>query len=216
MPNDDRQQYQETVRERPRRNGWKVATLVLFISTVVFATTTLLAYNHIINPLVAKPTLIATQAPQQTTTGPAPTSASAPSSMSTVQPSAPVADGVIQENITLTCNGCNDPIRVTINTVQIDNANGRMIWDNTLKDVTGSNLGYSFNEYNLQANASQTQIPATFSQANSNLVSNVPADIQGIFAFVPSHNVTYTLIVILGWSNGNPASTTFDPVKITF
>src|SRR5579859_460053 len=87
MPNDDRLQYQERIRERPRRNGWKVATLVLFISTVVFATTTLLAYNHIINPPAAKPTPIATQAPQQTTTGPAPTSASTSSSMSTVQPS---------------------------------------------------------------------------------------------------------------------------------
>jgi len=213
MKNDN---YPGETHHYGRKNRWKVVTLVLFISTVILATTTLLAYNHIINPPAARPTPIATQAPQQTTTVPAtetPTSASTPSSMSTVQPSATVADGVIQENITLTCGGCNDPIRVIINTVQIDNANGRMIWDTTLKDITGSNLGYSINEYNLQANASQTQVPATFSQGSGNLVSNVPDDIQGIFAFVPSHNVIYTLTIVVNWDGG---STTFDPVKITF
>jgi hypothetical protein len=49
MPNNNWPQYRERVRERPRRNGWKTATLVLFISNVVFATTTLLASYHIIN-----------------------------------------------------------------------------------------------------------------------------------------------------------------------
>jgi hypothetical protein len=52
MPNNNWPQYRERIRERPRRNGWKIATLVLFISNVVFATTTLLASHIISLPVV--------------------------------------------------------------------------------------------------------------------------------------------------------------------
>ena len=68
MPNNNWPQYRERVRERPPRNGWKATTLVLFISNIVFAITTLLAYYHIINPPEARPTKIA----RQTTTGSVP------------------------------------------------------------------------------------------------------------------------------------------------
>ncbi len=208
-------------RDQPpkRRNGWKVIAQVLFITTVVFFATTVLAYNHIINPpakaVVPASTTTATQVAPQTTprlANETPTSASTPSSTPTVQPSTPVASGLITENLLLTCGGCNDPIHVTINTIQIDTANGRMIWDNTLKDVTNSGIGYSINEYDLQPNASQTKVPAILSQTIMS-GSNRPYDVQAIFAFVPFHNVTYVLTVMVGF---NGVYTTFDPVKITF
>ncbi|HEY4035556.1 MAG TPA: hypothetical protein VGL94_16485 [Ktedonobacteraceae bacterium] len=72
-----------------QRNIWRAVAMVMSIIAVVFAATTLLAYNHIINPPAARLTSIATQAPQQTATVSAPTSASTSSSMSTVQPSSP-------------------------------------------------------------------------------------------------------------------------------
>lgn len=181
-----------------KRNIWKIATIFMSIVAVGSVLTAVVAFNLPRTTQVAVPTSNVTQVMQQSTTGPAPTSDSTPSSIPTVQPSATVADGVIQENITLTCGGCNDPIRVTINTVQIDSANGRMIWDNTLKDVTSSGNGFGFNEYNLQASTSQTPVQGTLSHPQSS--GSNQEDIQAIFAFVPFHNVTYTLSVIEGIS----------------
>ncbi|MBV9689145.1 MAG: hypothetical protein JO202_05470 [Ktedonobacteraceae bacterium] len=201
---------------QPRQqNVWRIAALFLLMTTVIFLATTVLAYNHIINPT---PTSTVRQAAQQTLTSGStlsstPTSSSALSVTPTTQPSALVADGVITKNLTLTCQ-CDDPIRVTINTIQIDNANGRMIWDTSLKDITSNSLGYQISE-DLQANTQQTQAHATFSQGSGTLVSNTPYDIQGIFAFVPSHNVMYTLTVVV-YTNSLGLTMKFDPVTITF
>ncbi len=208
-----------------KRNIWKVATLILSITTIVFLATTVLAFAHSNAPTTtpttgAAPTKVSTQIPQPTPTAIAtatPTSISSPSSSTPAVPSSltPVPDGLIQENITLTCGGCDDPIRVTINTVRIDSANGRMIWDNTLKDVTGTNLNYGFNTYTLQDSTAQTAaIPAVFAQPDGGLVSNIPSDTQGVFAFIPSRNTTYTLTVIIGV--GGLTTVTFNPVKINF
>jgi hypothetical protein len=206
-----------------RRNGWKVATLILSITTIVFLATTVLAFTRssasTARTVITAPTTTLTQPAQQTPTAlatAAPTSALTPSSSTpAVQTSlTPVPDGVIQENITLTCNGCNDPIRVTINTVRVDSANGRMIWDNTLKDVTGSDFNYGISTYTLQDSTAQTPaIPAVFAQSSGSLVSNIPSNTQGVFAFVPSRNVTYILTVAIGVIG---ITVTFNPVKITF
>ncbi|HEU5230234.1 MAG TPA: hypothetical protein VFU49_20620 [Ktedonobacteraceae bacterium] len=211
-----------------RRNGWKVATMILLITNLVFLATTVFAFNRA-NSVAQTPTLAATQTVQPTPVNtanppstptsvapsPTPTSVDTSGVTPTTPGSVPVANGTIQKNIVLTCsNSCNDPIRVTINTIQIDGANGRMIWDITLKNITGNDIGYGVNEWDLQADAAQTKIPATFSQRNGTLASNVPLDIQAIFAFVPSQNVTYTLTAELGTSIG--VSIAFDPVKITF
>jgi len=157
------------------------------------------------------PTVLATVAPIV-----APTSPSTPSSTPVPQSSlTPVPDGLMQKNITLTCGGCNDPIRVTLNTIRVDSANGRMIWDNTLKDVTGADLNYSISTYTLQDSTAQTAaISAVFTQGNGSLVNNIPSDIQGVFAFVPSRNITYILTVVVYAYSG--VTITFDPVKITF
>lgn len=209
-----------------RRNGWKVATMILLITNLIFLATTVFAFNRansvaqtptLAANQVARPTPVNTANPPSTPTSvapsPTPTSGSTSEPTPTTQGSVPVANGTIQKNIVLTCGQCNDPIRVTINTVQIDSANGRMIWDITLKDITGSGLNYGVNEWDLQADVSETKIPATFSQGNGGLASNVPTDIQGIFAFIPSQNVTYTLTAVIDSTDGRM---NFDPVKITF
>lgn len=196
-----------------QRNIWRIVAMVMSIMTAIFAITTVLAYNHIINP-IPRSTVVATPVAQQPTSAPAngtPTSASTPSSTATAQSSATVADGLIQKNITLTCSGCNDPIRVTINTIRIDNANGRMIWDTTLKDVTGNAERYQIDFYNLQVSGSLTKVAAVL-QGGEFTGAN---DIQAVFAFIPYQNVTYILTVEVGAIDIG-VKMTFDPVKITF
>jgi hypothetical protein len=175
------------------------------------------------NPPVSSQGLTATQPVQQTapvSTNGTPTSTTGQSSTATrVSSSSPTPaaqlapDGAITENIVFTCTGCNDPIRVTINTVKIENANGRMVWGITLKNITGSNVNYTILEFDLQANASQTKVRATFSQGFGNLASNIETEIQGIFAFVPYSNLTYTLTVVV---DSNLGVIRLDPVKLTF
>ncbi len=132
----------------------------------------------------------------------------------TIEPSATVADGLITKNLTLPCSSCNsDPVHVTINTIQIDNANGRMIWDTSLRDVTGSGRGFSYVKYDLQANGSQTMVDAVLSQTQ---FSGNQADMQAIFAFVPSPGVSYTLTIVVNWAYNTSGNIYFDPVKLSF
>jgi hypothetical protein len=142
-----------------------------------------------------------------------PTVATEPSATA---PSGLVPNGLIQKNITLTC-GCSDPIRVTINTIQIDGANGRMIWNTTLKDIAGSDLYFGINEYSLQSSTSQTPFLAAF-PSTSYLTNNIPYDMKMIFTFIPSYNITYTLTVVMT-ANGLPGggeTISFNPINISF
>jgi hypothetical protein len=109
---------------RSRRNSWKVATLVLLILTILLSGTTVLLFTRVSSAIHV---LGRTPTPQI------------------------IGSGSIVTNITLTCGGCNDPIHVTISTIQIDNTNGRMIWNTTLKDITASGRPYSIKIYTLQA-----------------------------------------------------------------
>lgn len=132
----------------------------------------------------------------------------------TVQPSATVISDVTVKNLTLPCSQCaSDPVRVTINSVQVDTPNGRMIWDTALKDVTGSNSGFQITQYSLEASGSTTQVDAVLSQSQFN--SN-QADIQAIFAFVPSPGTMYTLTVVVNWAYNNANNISYDPIQISF
>ena len=132
----------------------------------------------------------------------------------TVQPSATVVSGVAVKNLTLPCSQCASvPVRVTINSVQVDTPNGRMIWDTALKDVTGSNSGFQITQYSLEASGSTTQVNAVLSQSQ---FSGNNADIQAIFAFVPSPGTTYTLTVVVQWAYNNANNINFDPIQISF
>jgi hypothetical protein len=93
-----------------------------------------------------------------------------------------------------------------------------MIWNTTLKDVTGNNYGYTFAEYDLQAEGSQNKVPATYSQSSGNLTSDNPYSMQATFAFVPVRGVPYTLTVIVGTYESTVGSgqIAFNPVPVTF
>ena len=70
-----------------------------------------------------------------------PTSTATVAPGATAQPVATVASGMISENLSLTCGtNCNDPIRVTITTIQVNDADGNMIWNITMKNITGSSI----------------------------------------------------------------------------
>ena len=197
-----------------------------FITTVIFGATTALLFTHPRTVTVSAATTVsATTVPPPIPTAPTNATPTSATDTSTSTPVAstpvaatsltPVSDGLIQKNITLTCNGCNYGIRVTINTVRVDSANGRMLWDNTFKDVTGTDVGYNINTYTLQDTTTQTSaIPAVFSQSSRQSIKNIPSTVQGIFTFVPSRNITYILTVVIYSYSG--VTITFDPVKITF
>jgi hypothetical protein len=120
---------------------------------------------------------------------------------------------VAVKNLTLPCSQCAaDPVHVIINSIQVDTANGRMIWDTTLKDVTNSNSGFSINQYSIESSAT-AQVNAVLPQTQ---FSGNQADVQAIFAFVPSPGVTYTLTVVVNWAYNNSNNLAFDPVQITF
>jgi len=195
-----------------------IVVLVLLALVIILGATTVLELRHISAPPIATaPT--ATPQPHSTAgVTPAPTTATSPTSASspgaTAQPAATVASGTITENLLLTCGAnCNDPIRVTITTIQVDGANGRMIWNISMKNVTGSSVNYGVSTFELLANGTQTQIPATFSQPQGNLPNSDPSIIQGTFAFVPLQKTTYTLTVVIESTAG---TMTFDPAPVTF
>lgn len=207
---------------KPRRSS-TIIILILLILVLILGTTTILALRRTgTSPVVTLPT--ATTQPGAGPATPVPTTAPSPigsavtsTPSATAQPTATVASGTITENLLLGCGGCNDPIRVTITTIQIDDANGRMIWNVSMKDITGSNISYGVNTFELEANASQTQIPATFSQPSGNLTANESYSIQGTFAFVPAPNTPYTLNAVFIENGGNVAggvTINFDPVQI--
>ncbi len=211
----------------PAKSGniWRTATLVLFILVLILGTTTFLVLRH----TSTSPTTIAPaatpqgghSAPVPTATSPAvasPTSTPASSSgtVAAAQPAATVASGIITENLLLTCGAnCNDPIHVTITTIQVDDANGNMVWNISMKNVSGSSMSYGIDTFELLASGTQTQIPATFSQSGGNLPNSDPSSIQGTFSFVPVQNTTYTLTVVVAENPYMGPQITFDPVQIT-
>ncbi len=145
-----------------------------------------------------------------------PTTAPTTPPVATAQPVGTVATGMITENLLLTCGtNCNDPIRVTITTVQVNDADGNMVWNISLEDITGTGVGYGVDTFELLASGSQTQIPATVSQSSGSLTNNVPLTIQATFAFVPIQSTTYTLTVVVQENPFEGPQITFVPAQIT-
>jgi hypothetical protein len=161
-------------------------------------------------------------ATQSTATLPQTGATSAPTSTPTTAPTAPVQpvatvpSGTITENLLLACGtNCNDPIQVTVTTIQVDDANGNMVWDVSLKDITGTNVGYGIDTFELLASGTQNQIPATISQSSGSLTNNDPYTIQATFAFVPIQNTAYTLTAVIQENPYMGPQISFEPAQIT-
>ena len=188
---------------------WSLIILVCVILAVFSGYGAYVSYNSSNSPKMSPP--------PTATSSPTSTLSSTPNT--TVTPvntsSGATAGSSIVKNLTLTCSQCaSEPVHVTINSVQIDNTNGKMIWDTTLRDVTGSKRGFEFQQYTLEASGSTVSVNGQLSQ--SQFVGINQADIQAIFAFVPTPNTTYTLTIVVVWAFSTDSTLSFDPVKITF
>jgi hypothetical protein len=133
----------------------------------------------------------------------------------TVQPTPTIAQtvtfGTITKNVLLTCSGCDDPIRVTINTITFDPADGRMIWVISFQNVSGT-WHYVQGDFTLQ-DSSGNQFNGTGDASTSSyLDSGQAVQLKEIFTFVPTHGVSYTLSASV-WID---RKITFDPVQFTF
>lgn len=197
-------------------NGWKIATLVLSAVLAIFVSLLALllagqTFTHVVAPPSVTQKTLAVSATAHLAVSP------------TTRPTAPwrpvstLINGVLTENQLLTCSGCDDPIHMTISTIQVDQVHGQMIWNNTVQVVAGSGISYAITAYNLQASISQVPVAALLSQKSA-------VDIQALFAFVPLQTVTYTLSVVINVYRAvkgviplNPTSTLiFDPLAVTF
>ena len=213
----------------PKSNIWKIATVVLLVLVLIFAGTAVLAVIHANSanssgtastagqPTTAPGTTPGTTQPPAT---PAP-NATPTQPSSNVTPTALAADGTTTENKVLTCGGCNDPIRFTINTVTIQNGSGRMLWAITLNNITGTdyNVSDNGNGITLQELPTGTIKPVTatgFNDQNGVVLVRAGDQVtrQLIFAFVPYHGVQYELSVEIFTTNGIDMK--FDPVDFTF
>lgn len=193
-----------------RPKAMTIVVLILSALVIILGVTTFLAVRQIIPGPKAPPQPSSTVpvTPTPTATSSTGFATNTPVAMATV------ASGTITENLLLTCGtNCNDPIRVTITTIQVNDADGNMTWNISLKNVTGTSIAYQVNTFELRTNANQTQIPATISQSYGNLLNGDPYSIQGIFAFVPTQNTTYTLTAVV--SEYAVTQINFEPTQIT-
>jgi hypothetical protein len=141
---------------------------------------------------------------------PSPTLQIPPTSSSTA------ADGTFTENKLLTCSSCSsDPIQFIIDSITIDNANGRTVWNVTLKNVSGSYYYvYNNQDITLQASAgTNPPVPAT-GYSVPQMAPGEKDTTQLIFAFVPREGVEYTFSAHI-YTNTN-IDMPFDPVNFTF
>lgn len=211
--------------ENKRKKGIPVALIALVVILIVAASAGGFYFFAGKKTLsiggVGVPHPTATSAQTGATTAPttAPTStATTPTGTTgtTAQPVATVASGTITENLLLTCGtNCNDPIQVTITTIQVNDADGNMVWNVSLKDITGTNVGYGIDTFEVLASGTQTQIPATISQSSGSLTNGAPYTTQATFAFVPVQNTTYTLTAVIEENPFMGPRISFEPAQIT-
>jgi cytoskeletal protein RodZ len=212
-------------KSRPsRRNPLTLVVLILTALVMILGATTVLALRRA-SPSSVTAGPAATE--QNTTQNPSPptatSSANSPatstptlSPATTPQPVATVPSGVIPENLLLTCGtNCDDPIRVTITNIQVNDADGTMTWNISLKNVSGKSVGYLINTFELLASGTQNQIPANFSQNGGTLANSDPLSTQCIFTFVPTQNTLYTLTVVLSINPFGGPQVAFEPTQIT-
>lgn len=140
-----------------------------------------------------------------------------PTPTPTPQPSGVVSDGTIKINKMLACGNCNDPVHVKVDTVTVQNGNGRMIWTLTLTNVSGATIHVYGPTISLHDSTSaQDSSPASISDSDSGfcdpyLDSNL--DCSAIFTFLPYTQTTYTLNVEI---TGYNFDIKFDPLEVTF
>jgi len=210
---------EDKLRQPKKRNPLTFVVLVLAALVIILGATTVLVLRHT-NPPPVTATPAATQQASNGQATPVPTAPSsangAATSTPTLSSAATVPSGTITENLLLTCGAnCNDPIRVTITTIQVNDAAGNMTWNISLQNVSGSSMGYGINTFELLPSGTQNQIPVSFAQNSGTLANSDPQTIQGTFSFVPTQNTAYTLTVVIEENPYMGPGINFDPAQIT-
>ncbi|MBA2288612.1 MAG: hypothetical protein H0W02_24315 [Ktedonobacteraceae bacterium] len=125
----------------------------------------------------------------------------------------PVPSGVVDRNTRLRCD-CDDPIRVTVTRIRIDQTGGgKMIWSMTIQNDSGSFLYYSPHFY-LVDQQGKTFIGTGLPNA-SNFSAGKSVQVDVTFVLAPVRGVPYTLngVLIIG---GDYLQVSFDPALFIF
>lgn len=148
-----------------------------------------------------------------TTPTPTPTSIPTP----TPQPSVIVSDRTIPINKMLTCGNCNDPVHVKVDSVTVQNGNGRMIWTLTFINVSGASIRLYQPTISLHdPTSAQDSSPASISDSSGGSCDtylDASLDCSMIFTFLPYTQTTYTLSVEV---KNSDFDVKFEPLEVTF
>jgi hypothetical protein len=119
--------------------------------------------------------------------------------------------GTINENVTLTCSVCNNPVHSTINSITIDTTNLRLIWKITLQNQNGAQQTDYFAQFSLQDPLGNTYEGTGSLNTDFFLDVGQCAFKTEIFSFLPRPGVSYTLVARFGISG-----LTYYPLQFTF
>ena len=132
------------------------------------------------------------------------------------------SDQTITKNKTLTCTDCsNDPIHFTINSITVDNSNGRTLWNITLTNVSANDYNVYDDNISLEAAPLNQPVPATgyWSDGLFNEVlinAGQKAEDQLIFTSPVYTGVEYTFSAQLSTGYNGGIVMTFDDASFTF
>lgn len=122
-----------------------------------------------------------------------------------------VTPGMIKENMTLTCSGCDNPVLTTINSIMVDTSHLRTVWSVTLHNESGAQQIDYFAEFSLQDPLGNSYKGTGGLNTDFFLPAGQTVLQTEIFSFLPRPGVSYTLIARFGISG-----ITYDPLQFTF
>jgi hypothetical protein len=190
---------------QPKRNtGYQVALAVLTLLVVVLGSLEVVQLTtHILFPTFPS----RSTGSNQTGT----TSAQHATTPQKASPGRILPPGTINENVTLTCSVCNNPVHTTINSITIDTTNLRLIWKITLQNQSGAQQTDYFAQFSLQDPLGNTYEGTGSLNTDFLLDVGQRAFKTEVFSFLPRPDVSYTLVARFGISG-----LTYDPLQFTF
>lgn len=217
----------DVLQNSPTRRPLRLSLLT--IQTIISASTLIVLVLILLrptgSPLVETPSQTSTSS-QNGPSGSNSSSTSGTSGSTSPTPTPPplASAGTLQENITLKCDTCSDPVVLTINDINIDPTRNRMVWDLTLYNNSQSATYCYFDQFSLRDNSSDQTYDSTGDIRNytqctglSSLDAGQTMQTTVVFSFIPYKNTGYTLTANMPYTGiGNDTSIKFNPVPFTF